>query len=64
MKRILLTLIGVLVAIPFLFAMVVLFYPRPENLTPAHVYQGDAHTIDYCDLPVINPCSIGAGNSS
>ncbi len=54
MKRILLILLGVLFAIPLLFVMVVLFYPRPENLTPAHVYQGDAHAIDYCDLPVLD----------
>ena len=62
MKRILLILIGVLVAIPFLFAMVALFYPRPENLTPAHVYQGDAHAINYCDLPVLDGKLAGASN--
>ena len=53
-KRTLLLLLGVLVAIPLLPAMALLFYPRPENLTPAHVYQGDAHAIDYCDLPVLD----------
>lgn len=54
MKRSLLALVGVLVAIPLLFVMAVLFYPRPENLTPAHVYEGDAHAVDYCDLPVLD----------
>ena len=54
MKRILLVFLGVLIAIPLLLAMAILFYPRPENLTPAHVYQGDAHAINYCDLPVLD----------
>lgn len=54
MKRILLTIGGLLLGIPLLLAMLLLFTPRPENRTPAHVYEGDAHAIDYCDLPVLD----------
>lgn len=54
MKRFLLLVLGLVLGIPVLVAMPLMFYPRPENLTPAHVYQGDAHAIDYCDLPVLD----------
>ena len=54
MKRIMLFVLGLVLAIPLSLAMAVAFYPRPENLTPAHVYEGDAHAIDYCDLPVLD----------
>ncbi len=54
MKRILLLALGFVVGVPLLFVMALLFYPRPENLTPAEVYQGDAHAIDYCDLPALD----------
>ncbi len=54
MKRVVLVVLGIVVAMPVVVALVLLFYPRPENLTPAHVYAGDAHAIDYCDLPVLD----------
>jgi hypothetical protein len=60
MKRILFLVFGLALAVPLLLALAVLFYPRPENLTPAHVYQGDAHAIDYCDLPVLDGSGLSA----
>ena len=30
------------------------FFPRPENLTPEHVYEGSAQAINYCQLPVLD----------
>jgi hypothetical protein len=54
MKRILLSIFGSVLGILLLLALAIVFYPRPENLTPAYVYQGDAHSIDYCDLPVLD----------
>jgi hypothetical protein len=54
MIRILFSLIGLALVVPLLLAMAMLFYPRPENRTPAHVYQGDARAIDYCALPVLD----------
>jgi len=54
MKRILLTIGGLVLGFPLLFVMTLLFTPRPENLTPAHIYEGDAHSIDYCDLPALD----------
>ena len=54
MKRILVPILGVVVAIPILFALVLLLYPRPENLTPTRIFLDGAHSIDYCDLPVLD----------
>ena len=47
MKRILLAIGGLVLVVPLLLAMVLLFWPRPEDLTPAHVFEGDAYAIDY-----------------
>jgi hypothetical protein len=60
MKRILVIVLGTVLAGPLLLAMAILFYPRPENLTPEHVYQGDAHAIDYCDLPRLDSSGLMA----
>ncbi len=38
MKRFLLLVLGLVLGIPVLLAMLLMFYPRPENLMPAHVY--------------------------
>ena len=62
MKRVLFAIGGFIVGVPLLFAMALLFWPRPENLTPAHVYEGDAHAIDYCDLPVLDGSGLLAGD--
>ena len=62
MKRVLFSIAGFIVGVPLLFAMALLFWPRPENLTPAHVYEGDAHAIDYCDLPVLDGSGLLAGD--
>ena len=53
-KRWLLLVLSVLVAIPVLLALVLLFYPRPHDETPAWVFEGDASTIDYCALPILD----------
>ena len=54
MKRILLAIGAFVVGVLLLFVTMLLFWPRPEDLTPAHVFKGDAHAIDYCDLPVLD----------
>jgi hypothetical protein len=60
MKRVLLTIGGIVLGVPLILAMVLLFWPRPENLTPASVYDGDAHAIDYCDLPDLDGSGLRA----
>ena len=54
MKRVLLWVGGAILGIPLLLAILLLFTPRPKDLTPAHIFEGDAHAIDYCDLPVLD----------
>lgn len=54
MQRVLLRISGLLVVVLLLLAMLLLFWPRPEDRTPAQVFTGDAHAIDYCDLPVLD----------
>ena len=54
MKRTLFTIGGFVVGVPLIFALMLLFWPRPRDLTPARVFEGDAHAIDYCDLPVLD----------
>ena len=53
-KRGLLIFLGVLVSIPVLFVLALLFFPRPGNLTPDHVYEGSAQAINYCQLPILD----------
>lgn len=60
MKRALLTIAGLVLGLPVLAILALLFTPRPENLTPAHVYEGDAHAIDYCDLPALDGSGLSA----
>jgi hypothetical protein len=48
MKRILLAIGAFVVGVLLLFVTMLLFWPRPEDLTPAHVFKGDADAIDYC----------------
>ena len=59
-KRWLLLVLSVLVAIPVLLALVLLFYPRPHDETPAWVFEGDASTIDYCALPILDGSGLRA----
>jgi hypothetical protein len=54
LKRKLLILLGIVISIPILFVLALLFYPRPTNLTPAHVYEGSTQAINYCELPVLD----------
>ena len=54
MKRYLLISLGVVLAIPVLIVLALLFYPRPENQTPAHIYEGSDQAINYCEIPVLN----------
>ena len=54
MKRFLLTIGAVLLAIPVLFVLTLLFFPRPADLTPASIFEGDARAINYCELPVLD----------
>ena len=60
MRRFIAITLGALVTIPCLLAALLLFYPRPENLTPASVYEGDAHALDYCELPVLDGSGLEA----
>ena len=53
LKKLLITS-SILVAIPILLFLALVFYPRPVDETPAWVFEGDAATIDYCDLPVLD----------
>ena len=59
-KRWLLIFVGIVAAVPVLFVLTLLFSPRPENLTPDHVYQGSAHAINYCELPVLDGSGLQA----
>ena len=54
LKRFLLVVVGIAGIPPLLFALVLLFYPRPENLTPTHIYLGSEQSINYCELPVLD----------
>jgi hypothetical protein len=47
-------ILAFLVSIPVIFLLVILFYPRPMDETPAWVFEGDASGIDYCDLPILD----------
>lgn len=51
MARILLILLGIIVAVPMLLFITLLVYPRPVDHTPDWVFEGDASRIDYCELP-------------
>jgi hypothetical protein len=42
------------------FAFVLFGLPRPPDTTEPRVFQGDASTLDYCDLPVLD----GSGRSA
>jgi hypothetical protein len=44
-------LIGLLLA---LVVMVFFLWPRPPDTTEARVFQGDAASVDHCDLPVLD----------
>ena len=54
LKRFLLVVVGMVGIVPLLFALVLLLYPRPQNLTPAHIYLGSEEIINYCKLPVLD----------
>ncbi len=54
MKRKLLIFLGPILSLPILFVLTLLFYPRPTNLTPAHLYEGSDQAINYCELPVLD----------
>ena len=54
MKRKLLIFLGLILSLPILFVLTLLFYPRPTNLTPAHLYEGSDQAINYCELPVLD----------
>lgn len=54
MFKYLLLLIGIIVVIPLVLLILVLVYPRPEDKTPAWVFEEDASNINYCDLPVLD----------
>ena len=59
-KRWVLLVLSVLVAIPVLLVLILLFYPRPNDETPAWVFEGDASTIDYCALPTLDGSGLRA----
>ena len=61
LKKLLIAL-SILVAIPILLFLVLLFYPRPVDETPAWVFEGDSATIDYCDLPVLDGSGLMAAD--
>ncbi|MCZ6659765.1 MAG: hypothetical protein O7C67_20960 [Gammaproteobacteria bacterium] len=61
LQKLLITL-SILVAIPILLFLVLVFYPRPVDETPAWVFEGDAATIDYCDLPVLDGSGLMAAD--
>lgn len=54
--------IGILSSVPILFGLVLLFYPRPPNLTPAHIYEGSGQAINYCELPVLDGSGLMAND--
>ena len=54
MKRFLLSICGIVLAIPILFVLALLFWPRPPDLTPASIFEGDTRIINYCELPVLD----------
>ena len=61
-KRPLLTVVGTVIAIPFIFVLAMLFYPRSANLTPAHTYESNGQAINYCKLPNLNGSGLLAGD--
>jgi hypothetical protein len=38
----------------FVLATLLFVVPRPPDTTEAHVHQGDASKLDYCDLPILD----------
>ena len=62
LKRLLLVIIGLLCGSPVLFMLVLLFYPRPINLTPDHIYQGSANPVNYCELPFLDGSGLMAND--
>ncbi len=54
MKKILVILVGLVVLAVFALATLLFGVPRPPDTTEAHVYQGDASKLDYCDLPILD----------
>ena len=62
MQRFFVIVAGFVIGAPILLAMILLFYPRPEDHTPARIFEGDAHAIDYCDLPVLDGSGLMAGD--
>lgn len=44
----------IVVAIPILFLIILLIYPRPVDNTPAWVFEGDSSEINYCVPPVLD----------
>lgn len=54
MLKFALRFLGILLLIPCILFLALVFYPRPIDETPAWVFEGDARTIDYCDLPTLD----------
>jgi len=63
MKKLLLAM-GAFAAVPVTLFILLLVYPRPDDKTPAWVFEGDSSVINYCDLPILDGSGLMARDVS
>jgi len=60
LKKVLLGFFGLVACIALLGIVVLFLLPRPADTTEARVFEGDASTLDFCDLPTLDGSGAGA----